>query len=200
LGGIEWGFAADEQNVYVPVADVFGAARKPGITALRTATGEKRWHVPAPLRNRLGNRAMQQLSIGSRDRHSGGGFFRHRGRAPARLPDQGRYDHLELRHGPADSNCERRSDKGRRSGWRRADNRNGILYTNSGYGRIVDSPAICCWLSRSTASDHSARYFQKSLATAQAVKTLFDYRNSVFSHSHPVGNRGVNEKELDQAP
>ncbi|MGA9774187.1 MAG: PQQ-binding-like beta-propeller repeat protein [Blastocatellia bacterium] len=48
LGGIEWGFAADEENVYVPVADVSGAARKPGITALKIATGEKLWHVPAP--------------------------------------------------------------------------------------------------------------------------------------------------------
>ena len=48
LGGIEWGFAADEQNVYVPVADVFGANRKPGLTALKIATGEKVWYVPAP--------------------------------------------------------------------------------------------------------------------------------------------------------
>ncbi len=48
LGGIEWGFAADEQNVYVPVADPGGAGRKPGLTALKIATGEKLWHVPAP--------------------------------------------------------------------------------------------------------------------------------------------------------
>ena len=48
LGGIEWGFAADEQNVYVPIADVSGAARKPGLTALKIATGEMLWQVPAP--------------------------------------------------------------------------------------------------------------------------------------------------------
>jgi polyvinyl alcohol dehydrogenase (cytochrome) len=48
LGGIEWGFSADEQNVYVPVADVSGAGRKPGLTALKIATGEKLWFVPAP--------------------------------------------------------------------------------------------------------------------------------------------------------
>jgi polyvinyl alcohol dehydrogenase (cytochrome) len=48
LGGIEWGFAADQEKVYVPMADVSGAARKPGITALKIATGEKLWHVPAP--------------------------------------------------------------------------------------------------------------------------------------------------------
>lgn len=51
LGGIEWGFAADQDNVYVPVADVSGAARKPGLTALKIATGEKLWHVPAPPAN-----------------------------------------------------------------------------------------------------------------------------------------------------
>ena len=48
LGGIEWGFAADGKNVYVPVADVSGPARKPGITALQITTGEKLWQVPAP--------------------------------------------------------------------------------------------------------------------------------------------------------
>jgi polyvinyl alcohol dehydrogenase (cytochrome) len=48
LGGIEWGFAADGQSVYVPVADVSGSNRKPGITALAIATGINLWHVPAP--------------------------------------------------------------------------------------------------------------------------------------------------------
>jgi polyvinyl alcohol dehydrogenase (cytochrome) len=48
LGGIEWGFAADNETVFVPVADVSGANRKPGITALKIATGEKLWHIPAP--------------------------------------------------------------------------------------------------------------------------------------------------------
>jgi polyvinyl alcohol dehydrogenase (cytochrome) len=49
LGGIEWGFAADAENVYIPVADPFtGATRKPGLTALKIATGEQLWSVPAP--------------------------------------------------------------------------------------------------------------------------------------------------------
>jgi polyvinyl alcohol dehydrogenase (cytochrome) len=48
LGGIEWGFAADQENVYVPMADTGGPNRKPGITALKIATGEQLWHVPAP--------------------------------------------------------------------------------------------------------------------------------------------------------
>ena len=41
LGGIEWGFAADGENVYVPMADVSGAARKPGITALEDCDRRK---------------------------------------------------------------------------------------------------------------------------------------------------------------
>ena len=48
LGGIEWGFAADGVNVYVPVADPGGANRKPGLTALKIATGEVLWSIPAP--------------------------------------------------------------------------------------------------------------------------------------------------------
>ena len=48
LGGIEWGFTADEKNVYVPVADTTGPQRKPGLTALQISTGKQLWHVPAP--------------------------------------------------------------------------------------------------------------------------------------------------------
>jgi polyvinyl alcohol dehydrogenase (cytochrome) len=50
LGGIEWGFTADATTVYVPVADPFGAAdqRKPGLSAVKIATGEKLWYTPAP--------------------------------------------------------------------------------------------------------------------------------------------------------
>jgi len=51
LGGIEWGFAADERNVYVPVADTTGPQRKPGITALEISTGKQLWQVPAPAAN-----------------------------------------------------------------------------------------------------------------------------------------------------
>ncbi|MGQ9427130.1 outer membrane protein assembly factor BamB family protein [Gilvimarinus sp. F26214L] len=51
LGGIQWGSAADEKAVYVPVTDtaVFQPdLRKPGLTALDIATGETLWHTPAP--------------------------------------------------------------------------------------------------------------------------------------------------------
>jgi polyvinyl alcohol dehydrogenase (cytochrome) len=49
LGGVEWGFAADAENVYVGIADAVTKPdqAKPGITALKIATGERLWHVPA---------------------------------------------------------------------------------------------------------------------------------------------------------
>src|SRR6266702_2557624 len=50
LGGIEWGSAADSENIYVALSDI--NPRKPetggGMFALRLATGEKVWHTPAP--------------------------------------------------------------------------------------------------------------------------------------------------------
>ena len=50
LGGIEWGFAADATTAYVPIADPIGtpATRKPGLYAVKIATGEKLWNTPAP--------------------------------------------------------------------------------------------------------------------------------------------------------
>src|SRR5262249_33865903 len=49
LGGIEWGSAADEQNVYIPVSDVLAPpAEAGGLFAVRLADGEQVWHTPAP--------------------------------------------------------------------------------------------------------------------------------------------------------
>ena len=48
LGGIQFGMAADDQNVYVAVSDYLGPTRSKGggITAFRIADGEKLWHTP----------------------------------------------------------------------------------------------------------------------------------------------------------
>ena len=50
LGGIQWGSAADQQNVYAAISDVTAPPDKrlPGIAALRIATGEQVWHTPSP--------------------------------------------------------------------------------------------------------------------------------------------------------
>jgi polyvinyl alcohol dehydrogenase (cytochrome) len=56
LGGIEWGSAVDDQNIYAAVSDVYVEAKgtfipgtEPGgLFAIRLATGERVWHTPAP--------------------------------------------------------------------------------------------------------------------------------------------------------
>src|SRR5439155_27209650 len=56
LGGIEWGPAADDENVYVALSDQ--TSRKPevggGMFAIRLATGEKVWSTPVPKPSCLG--------------------------------------------------------------------------------------------------------------------------------------------------
>ncbi|MEM7542555.1 MAG: PQQ-binding-like beta-propeller repeat protein [Pseudomonadota bacterium] len=51
LGGIEWGFAADVENVYVPISDVWETRSVPGhaggIYAVNFRTGEEVWNTPA---------------------------------------------------------------------------------------------------------------------------------------------------------
>ena len=49
LGGVEFGPAADDQNVYVAISDIYmrGLAH-PGLTALRIADGKILWTKPAP--------------------------------------------------------------------------------------------------------------------------------------------------------
>ena len=50
LGGVEWGPAADEQNVYAALSDYTRAKPESGggLFALKLATGERVWDVPAP--------------------------------------------------------------------------------------------------------------------------------------------------------
>ncbi len=49
LGGVEFGPAADEENVYVGISDVVRRTDpKPGMTAIRIADGEILWQTPSP--------------------------------------------------------------------------------------------------------------------------------------------------------
>jgi polyvinyl alcohol dehydrogenase (cytochrome) len=49
LGGVEWGFSADTQNVYVPVSDAgMLNGGTPGLYALELATGKVLWKIPTP--------------------------------------------------------------------------------------------------------------------------------------------------------
>ncbi|MCP5198831.1 MAG: PQQ-binding-like beta-propeller repeat protein [Gammaproteobacteria bacterium] len=51
LGGIEWGFAADDTHLYVPISDVWETKHAPGaaggIYALNFADGSELWNTPA---------------------------------------------------------------------------------------------------------------------------------------------------------
>jgi polyvinyl alcohol dehydrogenase (cytochrome) len=51
LGGIEWGSAADAHTIFAPVGDTLTPPDKaqPGLTAIDIKTGAQRWHVPAPV-------------------------------------------------------------------------------------------------------------------------------------------------------
>jgi polyvinyl alcohol dehydrogenase (cytochrome) len=44
-GGIQWGLAADENNVYAPISDIFPGPGG-GLFALKIASGEQAWYVP----------------------------------------------------------------------------------------------------------------------------------------------------------
>jgi polyvinyl alcohol dehydrogenase (cytochrome) len=46
LGGVQWGMAADNANVYVALSDVHKKLEAGGLFALSLAKGEKVWHAP----------------------------------------------------------------------------------------------------------------------------------------------------------
>jgi polyvinyl alcohol dehydrogenase (cytochrome) len=141
LGGIEWGFAADDQNVYIPVADVFGSGRKPGIAALLIASGEKLWHVPAPAANCSWGKVRCNNSQSAAATLIPGVVFSGTvdGHLRAYLTRDGSivWDY--------DTAVEVATVNGGLTKGGALDGggptiANGILYTNSGYGRIVGQP------------------------------------------------------------
>ena len=142
LGGIEWGFTADNENVYVPMADPGGAARKPGITALKIATGEKLWQVPAPKvpcgwgTTRCNNSQSAAASLipgvvfsGTADGHL---------RAYATKDGSIVWD-FDTAAQPYDAINGMKAKGGTLDGGGPTI-ANGILYTNSGYGRLIGQP------------------------------------------------------------
>ena len=141
LGGIEWGFAADEKNVYVPMADTTGPDRKPGISALNFSTGALRWSVPAPPAvcswgtTRCNNSQSAAATVipgvvlsGSVDGHL---------RAYATANGAVIWD---FDTAPALATVNGGLTKGGALDGGGPTIANGILYTNSGYGKIVGQP------------------------------------------------------------
>ena len=144
LGGIEWGFTADATTVYVPVADPFGKpdTRNPGISAVKIATGEKLWQTPAPAvkcswgTSRCVNAQSAAASLipgvvfsGTTDGHL---------RAYATADGKIIWD-----FDTAAQPYEAVNGKQAKGGTIDAGGptiANGILYINSGYGRIIGMP------------------------------------------------------------
>ncbi len=142
LGGIEWGFAADAENAYVPVADVSGQNRQPGLTALKISSGKKLWHIPAPPANcawgtaRCFNSQSAAASVipgvvlsGSADGH----LRAYATKDGAIIWD---FDTAEKTYDAING----MKAKGGTLDGAGPIIANGILYTNSGYGRIIGQP------------------------------------------------------------
>ncbi len=141
LGGIEWGFTADATNVYVPIADPFGPPDKrlPGIAAVKIATGEKLWFIPAPAAKcswgtaRCGNAQSSAATLmpgvvfsGASDGHL---------RAYATTDGKVVWD-FDTAAQPYDAVNGKQAKGGTIDGGG-AVIANGMLYVNSGYGRIL---------------------------------------------------------------
>jgi polyvinyl alcohol dehydrogenase (cytochrome) len=142
LGGIEWGPAADDENIYVALSDQ--TSRKPemggGMFALRLATGEKVWHTPAPKPSCLGKAgctAAQMAAVtlipgvvfsGSMDGHlrayeTGGGTIV--------------WDYDTLQDYPTVNGVKARGGSLNAAGPTVVG---GMLYVNSGYGALGGMP------------------------------------------------------------
>ena len=48
LGGVEFGFAVDNKNIYVGISDIFSADKGAGVYAFETADGSPVWSAPGP--------------------------------------------------------------------------------------------------------------------------------------------------------
>ncbi|MGH9848094.1 MAG: PQQ-binding-like beta-propeller repeat protein, partial [Blastocatellia bacterium] len=144
LGGIEWGFAADATTAYVPVADPFGAPdqRKPGLSAVKIATGEKLWHTPAPtvkctwgaMRCTNAQSAAATLIPGVVFSGTSDGHLRAYATGDGKII----WD-FDTAGQPYDAVNSKPAKGGAIDGGG-ATIANGILYVNSGYGRIIGMP------------------------------------------------------------
>jgi len=141
LGGIEWGFAADGENVYVPVADPGGAARKPGLTALKIANGEQVWQVSAPKPECSWGTTRCSNSQSAAATVIPGVVFS--GTADGRLRAYSTKDGAiiwDVDTAQSINTVNAGQAKGGTLDGGGPTVANGVLYTNSGYGRLIGYP------------------------------------------------------------
>lgn len=144
LGGIEWGFTADAKNAYVPVADPFGQPdkRKPGLSAVEIATGKILWQVPSPavkcswgtMRCNNAQSAAASLIPGAIFSGTSDGHLRAYATADGKIL----WD-FDTAAQPYDA-VNGKQAKGGTIDAGGAVIANGMVYVNSGYGRILGMP------------------------------------------------------------
>ena len=106
-GGIQWGAAVDREQLYLPVSDI--RTPKPGgLHAVNLATGERDWYQPPPPLDLHAWHANLQcgadLGADADSRRAVLGIQR---RGAARAFDNGRLDHLGVRHQPRVHDAQR---------------------------------------------------------------------------------------------
>lgn len=144
LGGIEWGFTADANTVYVPVADPFGTPdqRKPGLSAVNIATGKQLWFTPAPAvkcswgASRCTNAQSAAASLIPGIVFSGTSDGHLRGYATSDGKIVWDFDTAAQPYNAVNG----KQAKGGTIDAGGPTIANGILYVNSGYGRIIGMP------------------------------------------------------------
>ena len=111
-GGIQWGAAVDGERAYFPVSDI--RTPKPGgLHAVGLTTGERAWYVPPPpLKCATGTGCSAALI--SAPTLIPGVLFSGSNDGALRALDEGRFDHLGVRHEPRVRDAQRRP-RGRRS-------------------------------------------------------------------------------------
>lgn len=144
LGGIEWGFTADATTAYVPVADppISASERKPGLSAVKIATGEKLWYTPAPaakcawgaMRCSNAQSAAATLIPGVVFSGTSDGHLRAYATADGKIVWD--FDTAAQPYNAVNG----KQAKGGTIDAGGATIANGILYVNSGYGRILGMP------------------------------------------------------------
>ena len=140
LGGVQWGVASDNQNVYAAVSDHYATQNLKeagGIWALKLGTGEKAWYTPPPGCDKLNCSPAQSAAVtvipGAVFSGSLDGHMRAYSTADGRIV----WD--------VDTAVEYQAVNGAKAKGGSIDGPgpvivNGVLYFNSGYGMFGEMP------------------------------------------------------------
>ena len=141
LGGIEWGIAADDANVYAPLSDINGQGNPMGgIFALRKKDGAKVWQTPPPkpaCQGKPGCTAAQMAPATMIPGVVFSGFMDGHLRAYESATGKVIWDFDTLREFPTVNGVKARGGSLNATGPTLAG---GMLFVNSGYGALGGMP------------------------------------------------------------